>query len=43
MSSYIIQAHFKPHIDEKKINGRVEFLPIYWHGELHGSTTGVDE
>ena len=43
MSSYIIQAHFKSHIDAKRINGRVEFLPIYWHGELHGNNTGVDE
>ncbi len=44
MSSIIIQAHFKNLIDAKKINGRVEFIPIYWHGELHGSeTTGIDE
>lgn len=43
MSSYIIQAHFKSNIDSKRIKGRVEFLPIYWHGELHGNNTGVDD
>lgn len=40
---YITQSHLKPLIDAQKINGRVEFLPIAWHEDLHGTQTGIDE
>ena len=30
-------------MESKHINGRVEFLPISWHQELHGDQTGIDE
>ncbi|CAF1101258.1 unnamed protein product [Brachionus calyciflorus] len=42
IGSSIIESHLKNHIEEKKLNGRVEFLPISWHEELH-EQTGVDE
>lgn len=38
----MIQSHLKSNIDSSQINGRVEFLPISWHHELHGDPTGVD-
>ncbi len=43
IGSYITQSHLKPLIDSQKINGRVEFLPIAWHEDLHGNQTGVDD
>ena len=33
----------KNSIDSGEINGRIEYLPISWHKELHGDTTGLDE
>jgi hypothetical protein len=42
IGAYIIQSHFKGNVDSSQINGRVEFLPISWHHELHGDPTGVD-
>ncbi|RNA25641.1 phospholipase DDHD2 isoform X1 [Brachionus plicatilis] len=42
IGSYIIDSHFKEHIEKNKLSGRIEFLPITWHEELHDQT-GVDE
>jgi hypothetical protein len=43
ISAFIIDSHLKNHIKDAKLNGRVEFLPISWHRELHGDLTGLDE
>ncbi|CAF1049147.1 unnamed protein product, partial [Didymodactylos carnosus] len=41
VSQTIAHNHFKPYLDEGQID-RVEFLPVYWHGDLHLEATGVD-
>lgn len=43
IGSYITQSHLKTYIDSKQINGRIEFLPVSWHEDLHGAQTGIDE
>lgn len=42
IGSYITQSHLKSYIDTRQINGRVEFIPISWHAELH-DPTGIDK
>lgn len=39
----MIESHLKSHIEASNLNGRIEFIPISWHNELHGDATGVDE
>ncbi|KAM8923756.1 SEC23-interacting protein isoform 2-T2 [Pelodytes ibericus] len=41
VSLKLLQSHFKRPREEGKVN-RVEFLPVHWHGALHGDATGVD-
>ncbi|CAF1367653.1 unnamed protein product [Adineta steineri] len=40
-SRTILQSHFKTYVENGDIH-RVEFLPVYWHGDLHMEATGVD-
>ncbi|CAF1055949.1 unnamed protein product [Adineta ricciae] len=40
-SRTILQSHFKTYVENGEIH-RVEFLPVYWHGDLHMDATGVD-
>jgi hypothetical protein len=42
IGAFINEAHYKQHTNENNLAGRVEFLPISWHQELHGETTGID-
>lgn len=37
----ILESHYKAYQEEGRV-GRVEFLPVRWHGALHGDATGVD-
>ncbi|UJR15860.1 hypothetical protein I4U23_002786 [Adineta vaga] len=41
-SRIILQNHFKSYLDNGNVH-RVEFLPIYWHDDLHLDSTGVDK
>jgi hypothetical protein len=38
----MIDQHLKSHIETSRLNGRIEFIPISWHQDLHGDTTGID-
>jgi hypothetical protein len=42
ISMFIAQSHFKSSLETNKI-GRIEFLPISWHDELHGDPSGIDK
>ncbi len=42
IGSCIIQSHLKDQINLSQINGRVEFLPISWHSDLHGDSADLD-
>jgi hypothetical protein len=42
ISADIINLHLKDRIESEEIKGRIEFLPITWHADLHADT-GVDE
>nr|XP_014345834.1 PREDICTED: SEC23-interacting protein [Latimeria chalumnae] len=41
VSLKLLHTHFKRALEGHKIS-RVEFLPVHWHGALHGDATGVD-
>nr|XP_023655845.1 phospholipase DDHD2-like [Paramormyrops kingsleyae] len=38
----LLGSHFRQSLSRGAV-GRVEFLPVNWHGALHGDATGVDE
>ena len=42
ISMFIEQSHFKSSLEANKI-GRIEYLPISWHDELHGDPSGIDK
>ena len=43
IGALIIDQHLKNHVTQNNLSGRVEFLPISWHHELHGDdSTGID-
>ena len=42
ISMFIEQSHFKSSLEANKI-GRIEYLPISWHNELHGDPSGIDK
>lgn len=42
ISMFIEQSHFKSSLETNKI-GRIEYLPISWHDELHGDPSGIDK
>jgi len=41
-SRTILQSHFKTVLENDELH-RVEFLPVYWHGDLHMDPTGIDD
>lgn len=43
-ASIINDSHVKAHLKQMpQMHGRVEYLPISWHRELHGDSTGLDD
>lgn len=42
MGLNLMRSHYKGAFEAGKI-GKVEFLPISWHGSLHGDATGIDK
>ncbi|CAF3679891.1 unnamed protein product [Rotaria socialis] len=40
-SRTILQSHYKSYVENGDIH-RVEFLPVYWHSDLHMDATGID-
>ncbi|CAF2628973.1 unnamed protein product [Rotaria sp. Silwood2] len=40
-SRTILQSHYKSYLENGEIH-RVEFLPVYWHGDLHMDASGID-
>lgn len=43
LGAFIIDSHLRAHVEQHGMHGRIEFIPITWHDELHGDATGVDE
>ena len=43
LGAFIIDSHLRQHVEVNNLHGRIEFIPITWHDELHGDATGVDE
>ncbi|XP_053306305.1 SEC23-interacting protein [Spea bombifrons] len=41
VSLKLLRTHFKRSHEDGRVS-RVEFLPVHWHGALHGDATGVD-
>jgi hypothetical protein len=41
LSLQMTQTHFKTSLDAGRV-GRIELLPVAWHGALRGDCTGVD-
>ncbi|XP_059473990.1 proline-rich protein 36-like [Neocloeon triangulifer] len=37
----LTRSHFRQAGDDGRVN-RIEVLPVYWHGSLHGEETGID-
>jgi hypothetical protein len=42
IAASMIDFHLKSHIEPAGLSGRVEFIPISWHQELHRDQNGVD-
>jgi hypothetical protein len=42
LSLQLIREHFNANA-EACLAGRVEFIPVYWHGAVHGQETGNDK
>ncbi|CAF1147359.1 unnamed protein product [Rotaria sp. Silwood1] len=40
-SRTILQSHYKSYVENGDIH-RIEFLPVYWHGDLHMDASGID-
>lgn len=41
ISLQLVQSHFRTATEVGAV-GRVEVLPVSWHGALHGEDTGID-
>lgn len=42
ISRQMIDFNLRKHMEEKGLSGRVEFIPVTWHEELHRDQNGVD-
>lgn len=43
LGAFMIDSHLRQYVDQNGMYGRVEFIPITWHAELHGDATGIDD
>ncbi len=42
IAASMVDFHLKGHVESAGLSGRVEFIPISWHQELHRDQNGVD-
>ena len=42
IAASMIDDHLRTHVESTNLSGRIEFIPVSWHQELHRDQNGVD-